>query len=95
MTGRPIAMVAGYGVRLTVGRGLAMSHGAGLRITTDVGSFTTVIGHGVRAVLTTGITVGGGPRSSRSFISITITAGTHFTITSEIHIRAITISQAV
>jgi hypothetical protein len=56
-----------------------------------VGSTTTTIGRGVRAVVITGGAVGGGPRSSRFTFRLAITfAGIRFTIINAIRVRVIT-----
>ena len=84
-------MVIGRGVRRTVGRGSDTNRGAGRRITTAAGFSTTAAGSGCRAVISTRREAGGGPRSSRSSVSIfhlaITSAGIRFRTTSAIHIR--------
>jgi hypothetical protein len=87
-------MEVGHGFGPTAGPGLVMNHGAGLRITTAAGFTTTTIGPGVRAVTTTEITVGGGPRSSLSTSHSAITfRGIRFPTTIEIRDRVTTRSR--
>ena len=83
-------MVTGFGFLRTVGRGLVMNHGVGLRTTMVDGFTTTVVGRGVREVVTTVITPGGDPRWLRSITSTTTIVGTHSDIISAIHDRVTT-----
>jgi len=69
-----------------------MNRGAGRRITTDVGSTTTIRGHGVRVVNFIASAVGGGPlwwRLYSTYRSETMSAGIRCRITSAIRTRGI------
>jgi hypothetical protein len=58
-TGHLIDMAIGSGARLTDGPGLGTSPGVGRLTIMAAGFITTTRGHGARAVVTTGIAVGG------------------------------------
>src|SRR6266850_5027521 len=80
-------MEAGSGSRLMAGPGWARSHGDGRLTTTVAGSITTTPGHGLRAVITIVVVVGGGRRWSHLIFHSGIRfAGTHYTIDSAIRI---------